>query len=334
MSLIMTADIGGTNCRLGLFRLEDSRLHMEGVHWLATGDIPHTTAFLTALEEAASRSLSEIDMVVAAIAGPVTDNNFGQLSNGALQLDFRQYANSVTGPGFWLINDFMAQAYAVMQPENSENETLWEGAPAAAYSVRGVIGAGTGLGYATVVPFSPFLTHSARMNIWRALPSENGHVGFPFLGRDEFEFHSFLRKKLKVPHATGDDVLSGRGLALLHEFLTGKEMPPPEVGACAMGTETETLRWYSRFYGRACRHWMLTTLCSGGLWIAGGIAAQNPLCVKNSYFYEELHGNPKWEKMLKSIPAHLINDKNSGLWGAAKFGQQVLEEEASSAMYS
>ena len=334
MSIIMTADIGGTNCRLGLFRLEESSLYLEDVRWIATVDIPHTGAFLEAIEKTASRALTEIDIVVAAIAGPVTGNNWGQLSNGALELDFRKYSNQITGPSFWLINDFMAQAYAVMQPENSAHESLWAGEPPDPASVRGVIGAGTGLGYASVVPFSPFLGRTGRMNIWRALPSENGHVAFPFASRDEYEFHAFLRRKLHIPHATGDDVLSGRGLALLHLFLTGKNLTPPEVGAEAMGTETETLAWFSRFYGRACRHWMLTTLCSGGLWIAGGIAAQNPLAVKNSAFYEELHGNPKWEKMLKSIPVFLINDKNSGLWGAAKFGQQILEEESAASLYS
>lgn len=334
MPMIMTADVGGTNCRLGLFRLENSKLHLEGVNWVATGNIPHTAAFLAALEETASLSISDLDMVVTAIAGPVTDNTYGHLSNGALKLDFSEYSNTVNGPGFWLINDFMAQAYAVMQPENSENEILWEGAKSDSAAVRAVIGAGTGLGYATVVPFSPFLGRSKMMNIWRALPSENGHVAFPFNSRDEYEFGKFMDRKLNIPHATGDDVLSGRGLALLHQFLTGKDLTPPEVGETALGTETETLRWFSRFYGRACRHWILTTLCSGGLWIAGGIAAQNPLIVKNSYFYEELHGNPKWEKLLKSIPVALINDKNSGLWGAAKFGQQILEEEASSGLYA
>ena len=332
MSIIMTADIGGTNCRFGLYSLENSTLRLDDVRWISTGDIPHTSAFLEAIEATAKRTLTDIDIVVTAIAGPVTGNNCGQLSNGALELDFRKYANNIIGPSFWLINDFMAQAYAVMQPENNQTEQLWAGEPADPASVRGVIGAGTGLGYATVVPFSPFLGRSGRMNIWRALPSENGHVVFPFVNRDEYEFHKFLRRKLHVPHATGDDVLSGRGLALLHLFLTGKEMTAPEVGASAMASETETLIWFSRFYGRACRHWMLTTLCSGGLWIAGGIAAQNPLTVKNAAFFEELHGNPKWEKMLKTIPVFLIMDKNSGLWGAAKFGQQILEEESTASL--
>ncbi|MFQ8737648.1 MAG: glucokinase [Bilophila wadsworthia] len=50
------------------------------------------------------------------------------------------------------------------------------------------------------------------------------------------------------------------------------------------GSETGTLRWYARFYARACRNWALSTLCTGGLFITGGIALRNPLVTECAAF--------------------------------------------------
>lgn len=326
MSIIISADIGGTNCRLGLFSLEDGKLKLERTLWLATTDIRHTEAFLARLEEEYAISDTPPACVVAAIAGPVQANIYGQLSNGSLKLDFRGlYDNSNTGTRFWIINDFMAQAYAVMSPEGTQATHICGPKKHKGGGVRAVIGAGTGLGYACIVPTSPPSDEGGPEDAWLALASENGHAAFPFLGKEEAAFHDFLRKKLNVPHATGDDVLSGRGLALLHEFISGEALTPPEVGNNHLVTETETLVWFSRFYGRACRNWILATLASAGLWIAGGIAAQNPLCVRNQYFYDELYGNPRWRDYLETVPVRIIEDKNSGLWGSARFGQKALD---------
>ena len=160
---------------------------------------------------------------------------------------------------------------------------------------------------------------------WLVAPSEGGHVAFPFVGADETAFHDFLRGALDLPFARGDDVLSGRGLALLHEFLTGERLSPGEVGRAALGADTPTLRWYARFYGRACRGLMLSVLSLGGLWIAGGIAARNPLCVSSSEFFAALHAEPAFP-WLRDIPVRLLEDGESGLWGAAQYGRMLLEQ--------
>lgn len=319
MYTIVAADIGGTNCRLGLFSFDNGQLSLTRSMWIETKGVEHTEDFVDAVEKALEVSLEISDAMVAAIAGPVENNMRGRLSNASMALDFSGLLARHNLRAM-LINDFMAQAYAVISPEGKKAVLLAGPDNAPEEATRAVIGAGTGLGQATIVRTFGLPQHSH----WQPLPSENGHAVFPFIGSEEDKFHSFICRELNIPFATGDDVVTGRGLAALHKFLTGIACTPAEVGKTALGSDTETLAWYSRFYGRACRNWILCTLCRGGLWIAGGIAAQNPYVVHNEHFLKELHGHPRWTEFLESVPVYLIEDKNSGLWGSARLGQELL----------
>lgn len=321
MPTVLAADIGGTNCRLGLFGLENGVLGLERVAWIDTGSVRHTEELMLAFERELEKSRRDVDAVVVAIAGPVEEFSRGRLTNGGLEIDFSEHNSQ--GRRFFLINDFTAQAYAVVSPEGENAELIAGPEIPESDGVRGVIGAGTGLGQAALlrVDASGHL-HAAR---WLAMPSEAGHTAYPFEGDRENEYHKFLCARTGMEYATGDVVVAGRGLSILHEFLTGEKLTPAEVGKGYLDSETETLDWYARFYGRACRHWMLTTLCQGGLWIAGGIAGKNPLVVKSAAFRKELYRHSHWEGLLRSIPVYLMVDENSGLWGAARFGQQQVD---------
>ena len=178
----------------------------------------------------------------------------------------------------------------------------------------GIIGAGTGLGTASLIRDS----HGS----WLPLPAEGGHVIFPFIGKEEAAFQDFAARELGLACLSGDDVLSGRGLRLLHLFLTGERREAHEIAAEAFGSETGTLRWYARFYARACRNWALSTLCTGGLFITGGIALRNPLVTECAAFREAFYEGPH-RKLLERIPVRRFTDMNSGLWGSAWFGMRM-----------
>lgn len=110
----------------------------------------------------------------------------------------------------------------------------------------------------------------------------------PFSGRPEHDFERFLQRDLGQSWISAEDVLSGQGLSQLHFFLSGEYLFPPVVGARALQSETTTLQWYARFLARFCRNWMYAALSLGGLWVCGGIAADNPLCLTCAQFGEEL----------------------------------------------
>ncbi len=325
MALIIAADIGGTNCRLGLFRLAKSRVTMDRVAWVETGSIAAIDNLLAAMEKELGTSVDKADAVCIAIAGPVDECVRGRLSNADLELDVSQL--NTKNKRFFIINDFMAQAYAAVSGEGEKARVVYGPKNTEIYGVRAVIGAGTGLGQAILVPLDG--RDRVKTTNWMAVASENGHAAFPFVNGAENDFHTFMRIRRKIPYATGDETVTGSGLAMLHEYLTGEKLSPPQVGAQYLSKDSRTLRWYSRLYARVCRNWMLSTMCVGGLWIAGGIAAQNPLVISCGHFQDELynapHGSAHWGDLLRGIPVHLMEDTNSGLWGAARFGQQEVE---------
>lgn len=327
---ILAADIGGTNCRLARFSLlSEGRLVQERAVWVGSPALQTTEHLLAALERELELHPAHADATVLAVAGPVEGGVCGRLTNGRLALDVRPLLASGV-PSVRVINDFVAQACACLTDMGAQARLLWPSGPSWAppavlvRAPRAVMGAGTGLGVAALFPLDMAVPDA---DGWLVAPSEGGHAAFPFVGEEEAAFHQFLRRALRLPYARGDDVLSGRGLALLHEFLAGERLAPDEVGRRALGGPTPTLRWYARFYGRACRNVMLTTLCSGGLWITGGIAVRNPLCVDCEAFFAELHDAPAFAGWLRNIPVRLLEDAESGLWGAARYGRMLLERQ-------
>ena len=138
--------------------------------------------------------------------------------------------------------------------------------------------------------------------LFLAMASEGGHASFPFQSPEEYEFHEFLKRRLGQPYAWGDVVLSGSGLVALHAFLTGQEWSAQAVSADAPQT-SETHRWFSRLYGRACRNLALETYATGGVYVTGGVAAKNPHFVTSDAFREEFHLSPTYADLLARIAA-------------------------------
>ena len=223
----------------------------------------------------------------------------------------KEYENWLTNPVF---DEETRKEVAAMKDEKQIEDAFYKQLSFGTGGLRGIIGAGTGLGTASLIRDS----HGS----WLPLPAEGGHVIFPFIGKEEAAFQDFAARELGLACLSGDDVLSGRGLRLLHLFLTGERREAHEIAAEALGSETGTLRWYARFYARACRNWALSTLCTGGLFITGGIALRNPLVTECAAFREAFYEGPH-RKLLERIPVRRFTDMNSGLWGSAWFGMRM-----------
>lgn len=314
--LLVAIDVGGTNCRFGLFSA-GAELELLRSVWLRSADMADTAGLLGAVPGALDVEPGELSALAVAIAGPVR-GHCGYLSNGSLRICLDPGSLPETLPAGLpcaLINDFTAQALASLGVCGASARHVAGPQKAGPQGPRAVIGAGTGLGQALLTPCG---------GKWRVLPSEGGHAAFPFVGALECAFQTFLCRELGLPYARGDDVLTGRGLVLLHRFLTGEKLSAAEVGSRALGAESATLAHYSRFYARACRNLMLSSLCLGGMWIAGGIAAQNPYCLQNSHFQAELKNCPRGRELLDEIPLRLMTDRESGLWGTAEAARELL----------
>jgi len=313
---ILAADIGGTSSRFASFTAcGKGDLRHEASQWLSTEEASSFEGLIEGLERTPfPLRPEEADMAVIAVAGPVEEGRRSSPPNISWDIDLDRGGSALLPGRAVLINDFFAQAYATISPVAASTERILDG-EAAAEGAIAVIGAGTGLGHAALVPDG--------RGAYLAVPSEKGHAAFPLVMPGEEEYLAFHTSRTGDPYPRGDTILSGRGMALLHAFLTGEELTPEEITP-RLTHASETVSWFSRFYGRACRDYALAVLGRGGVYIAGGLAARTPDLVRHEAFAEEFRKSPTMGDLLAKIPVFLIHEQESGLWGAARYGLQEL----------
>src|SRR5690606_20589795 len=200
----LVADVGGTNAR---FALVDGP---DGVPYRARS-LP--TRDHAGLAEAAAAYLGRHARDVRpsaaclAVAGPVTGGTF-RLTNAGWPKGTPEEVRAHLGvPHLEIVNDFEALALAL--PRLGEDDLVPVGGrrPSADGTVA-VVGPGTGLGVAGLVP-----TPSG----WVPLPGEGGQVDVPAATDRELEVARLLRAE--HGSATAELLLSGGGLSRLHRYL-------------------------------------------------------------------------------------------------------------------
>ena len=354
---ILVADMGGTNCRFALLNASKqidnsgaipdlgSRCH------LPTSEYKDVYALLKALASReneqgegflpVSKKPSRVDLAVFAVAGPVQGSkayapNMGSAGNKGWHIDAVECAKVCGIAHVVLINDFVAQAFACLVPDVSRPEQILGPASSlmatdtAARLINGaeervmepmepvaIVGAGTGLGMCLLLP-----QKSANPYDRQYLASEGGHASFSFETPDEWDFAAFMQRKTGKQRLIGDDIVSGSGLACLHSYFYNEELSPAEV-ATRLHPESKVLEYFARFYGRACRDYVLTTLAWGGVCIAGGVAARNPVLVKHPAFAANFYNCGAHRALLDKVPVWLYLEADAGLWGAAAYAAGV-----------
>lgn len=318
MKNILTADIGGTNSRFGHFLIDSKgKLSLAESIWLNTSEARSFKELLDNLRNSDfTFNRESADLVVIAVAGPVENKVRSSPPLIAWDIDISTAEKDYKFRQCVLINDFIAQAFACHSPIGQTAEKVLSGLPDSE-AATAVIGAGTGLGKALTLPDGK--------GGYIAIPSEGGHANFPFVTEKEFGYRNFLIKKRGDKYITGNTVVSGTGLSLLHQFLTGRKLNPADV-VKEFNNHPETFEWASRFYARVCRNYVLETLAMGGLYIAGGVAAKTPELLTHSAFEQEFRSSDTLAALLARIPVYLMQDENSGLWGGAMLARQKLKE--------
>ncbi len=304
MTRYLLADVGGTHTRIA----EAAPGGPPGV------PVRYLNAGLDGLESAFGDYLAGsgggVDgplVVAAAVAGPVAAGAV-RLTNLGWAVDETGLARSVGAVRARLVNDYHALARAL--PElPPEAMTPVADRPGMAGAPLAVLGAGTGLGVAGLVPCG---------GGWTAVPGEGGHVTLAASDDEEAEVLAVMRRDLG--HVSAEAVLSGSGLAALHRALHGGAAPTPERVTTAANEgdpdAARTLDLFFRFLGMVAGNLALTLGARGGVYLAGGIlpALRGPLMA--SRFHERFIGKGRFRDYLDAIPVRLINDPEAAaLWG-------------------
>ncbi len=304
-SLVLGADIGGTKTLLGLAQDGELLVHRR----YANADFQDFAGVLTAFFADTQTDPALIRGVCLALAGPIADDGrSANLTNLPWNIDSDALSRRFGLPALRLVNDFAGAAMGAVTSSAAQQFTLQSGEPLAAAPCL-VVGAGTGLGMAIVLPESEG---------WRIVAGEGGHAAFAPADAQQNALWAFLQAR--HGRVTWERVVSGSGLAAIHEFLAGVSLPPKEIAARAAASpgsaEARSLDLFLATYGAFAGDMALACLARGGVFLAGGIAAKLLPLLPQSSFLAAFNAKAEHAAIAARMPIHVALDPLLGLRGA------------------
>jgi glucokinase len=335
MKYLLAGDLGGTKTFLRLVKAE-SPDRSEFEYRYQSQEYDGLVAICREFLAAASTQLAveiEIQSACLAIAGAVIDRA-SYLPNLDWQITATGLEQGLNIPRVELINDFVAigDGIDLLRPEDLH--ILQTGQPQQ-NAPKAVIGAGTGLGQC-------FLIHNGAD--YQVVATERGHVDFPARSSQEFELVRYICDNMQIDRVSNERVISGRGIVAIYQYLrdTNNFSEKPEIAAVVREWESQTekladpaaaisaqaiaktdplaqatMQMFMSAYGAEAGNLALTTLCYGGLYIAGGIAAKNLDLFADGTFLNAFHHKGRVSDLLDNIPVNVILNPQVGLIGAA-----------------
>lgn len=341
---LLAGDIGGTKTILRLVEVTEVTLTEKTFKTVREAQyisasfpdlVPMVREFL-----AQDRYLKP-ELACFAIAGPVV-NNTCNLTNLSWVLDTQRLEIELDIPKISLLNDFAANSFGILGLKDFDVHTLQAG-EARDDSPIAVIGAGTGLGEAFLVP------HGKKYKIFA---SEGGHTDFAPRNDLETELLKYLQVKLKVKHVSVERVVSGQGIASIYQFLRDTKFAPetPQIAERIRLWEQEskktidpaaiisqaafkqsdrlcekTMDIFVEAYGAETGNLALKLLSYGGIYIAGGIAGKILPLMQDGRFLNTFKDKGRVSTLIEAIPVHIVLNPQVGLVGSVLYGLQHRE---------
>ena len=314
MSQALLADIGGSKSR---FALASSAGRPERILV-----IDNDTA--ADLEAAVARYLEETgarpQTATFAVAGPI-DGEEVALTNRSWRFRRGEFARRFGFSQLRVLNDFEAIAWAL--PCLGAADTRPLGQPAARRDgVKVVLGPGTGLGVAALLPAD---------GRWRVVASEGGHASFGPQAADEIDVFARLRDQCGTVSA--ETVLSGPGLVRLARALDPQAAchASETIVASALAREPSAqaaTRLFVRLLGRFAGGLALTFKALGGVYLTGGVASGLGPLLDEPQFRSAFEAHPPHAALLETIPTLLVTCEEPGLIGCAAVAQTTADAPA------
>jgi glucokinase len=313
-SLVLVADIGGSTSRFGI-AVRGQRPQQVVVVSNAT---------VSTLEAAITQYLARVGgrpaAAIFAVAGPINGDEVA-LTNRSWRFRVRDLAGQFGFARMRVINDFEALAWALLDLGAGDTRPIGA-APRPDGGVKVVLGPGTGLGVAAMVP-----SHGG----WQVIASEGGHVSFGPGPREEMPIFDWLWQR--HGRVSAEMVLSGAGLHRLYSAVNaGAALPDPETivamakagDAAARAAASLFIRLLGRFAGGLA----LTFKATGGVYIAGGVAAALSPLLDDERFRAAFETHPPHKSLLAKIPTSLVTCPEPGLVGCAALIAQLSDADA------
>ncbi|HZX27516.1 MAG TPA: glucokinase [Telluria sp.] len=302
----LLADVGGTNAR---FALELEPRRFSHVHVLSCADYPSLAAAMTAyLAMDEVRRAGEVRDAAVAIANPVMGDEVC-MTNHHWRFSINSMRNELGLRSLLVINDFAALAMALPHLSDEQRFQVGAGTPENGRAL-GLVGPGTGLGVAGLVPSG---------QRWTALPGEGGHASFAPTDRDELRILNALWEEFG--HVSAERLLSGPGLAMIHRVLHEELRTPADITRAALEERcprsTETVERFCAVLGSVAGNVALTLGATGGMYIGGGIVPRLGGLFARSRFRERFEGKGRLSPYLARIPTYVITEPYPAFLGVS-----------------
>jgi glucokinase len=315
----LLADIGGTNAR---FALDYGGGCIERIATLACADhAEFVDAVRTYLEGFADVPVRH---AVVAIANPVSGDAI-KMTNHHWAFSIEASRRALGLETLLLVNDFAALAMAVPELDASQLDQVGGGA-ACHGAVIGVVGAGTGLGVAGLVPAGPR---------WLPLESEGGHATFS--PADERELAVLRYCWQRYAHVSAERLVSGTGIPLIFQALAAQraEATPVNLSTATIVARAlqgkdelcrETIECFCGMLGTVAGNLAVTLSAKGGIYIGGGVVPRLGNYFAASPFRARFESKGRFSAFNAGIPTFVITAPYPAFVGASAILRARLAE--------
>lgn len=315
----IVADIGGTFARFSRVNLVN--LQMDKIEIYPCAEFISLESALVTYK--ARHSLQEIKHVAIAIACPVIDD-LVSMTNCHWQFSITELKQGLDLDVLEVLNDFTAIAMSLPALSSQDLVQIGNGYLDTS-KVRVVLGAGTGLGVAYLIPHQHHYSYSA-------FAGEGGHADWGAKTEQEWFIYRYL--KSKYSHVSYERLLSGQGLENLYQALAAyhskkvESLSAAQIISMALTQECfiahKAVAQFFSSLGSFAGDLALTYGAFGGVYIAGGIVPRLLSLMHQSDFRNQFEDKGRFSDFNAIIPTYVIAATQPGILGASVSLKQAL----------
>ena len=313
----IVADIGGTNARFS--RVDLASLALDQVAVYPCAEFATLADALTHYRQ--QHQLNAVKNVGIAIACPVNGDEVS-MTNFHWQFSVRAMQQQLGLDALQVINDFTAVAMCLPALTATEKVQLGGGDVQPGKPIA-VLGAGTGLGVAHLLPVN---------DSYIPLPGEGGHIDWAAQNEQEWFIQQMLAKE--YGHVSPERLLSGPGLEAIYKALAlyrrqvAEPLSAADIARLALSGQSAlavaTVEQFFAALGSVAGNLALTLSTFGGVYVAGGIVPKLLPLAGQSEFRARFEAKGRFSAFNRRIATYVVTAEQPGLVGAAVYLKQFL----------
>lgn len=330
---IITLDLGATKCAAGII-LYDTETHVyqcqQSCHILLS-DTLSLLDLIRQIETKLSIHFREADAICVGAAGQYNGVELCHLDGVyPYPMRFAEIAQQEGWRHYAVIHDYDTVVCATFTSymQNEDNLLRLNDCSPHRFQRRVAIGLGTGLGMKDGVLMP-------NGNFWLG-KNEGGHIGIPYpplakVGRlqQHLEYMQYLQafQRTHYQQITLENVLTGRGLVHLHQFLypTLATPTPHEISEkVRLGQANELLDLFAWYLGLFIGTIELMFMPEGGIWLTGGVVIKNIEIFQESSFKEGIEASPAYRHERGAYPLGVMVNPEHALIGGGFYAVHRL----------